>query len=498
MPSTAILWFRRDLRVHDHPALTAAVAEADVVVPVFVVDDALLNGRWPAPNRAWFMRESLVALSAALAERGAALRILRGRPADVLPALARETGASDLYLTRDAAPYGLGRDREVAARLAEDGVTVHAKRGLYVHEPDEVLTRDGRPFTVYGPFRRAWEARPRRAVLAAPDRIPGPPGARPDEIPDLGAPTADPALVPEPGEPAARARLAAWVDARVDAYAEQRNRMDLDGTSRLSQDLRWGLLSPAEVVDRAEGAGEGRRVFVSEVAWREFYAHVLCAPSARPARAVQARLRRPSVARRPGRLRGLAHGPDRLPGGGRGHAPAAGDRVHAQPGPHDRGLVPDQAPAAGLAPGRGGVHAPPGRRRRGLQQRRLAVDGRHRHRPAAVVPRLQPDPPGQALRPDGDYVRRWVPELRGIAGGAIHEPWMLDAAAQAAANVRIGTDYPAPIVDHAAARERARWRSTAPRVRRPGRLTPSRPARGSVASVRTLGRGAVPRSATLR
>ncbi len=160
MPTTAILWFRRDLRVNDHPALTAAVAEADIVVPVFVIDDVLLTGRWSATNRSWFMRESLVALSVALAERGAALRILRGHPAEVLAALARETGAHDLYLTRDAAPFGRRRDREVAARLAEDGVAVHAKRGLYVHEPDEVLTQDGRPFTVYGPFRRAWEARP--------------------------------------------------------------------------------------------------------------------------------------------------------------------------------------------------------------------------------------------------------------------------------------------------------------------------------------------------
>ena len=85
MPSTAILWFRRDLRVHDHPALTAALAAADVVIPVFVIDDALLTGRWSAPNRAWFMRESLVALSGTLAERGAALRILRGRPAGRAP-----------------------------------------------------------------------------------------------------------------------------------------------------------------------------------------------------------------------------------------------------------------------------------------------------------------------------------------------------------------------------------------------------------------------------
>ncbi len=351
MPSTSILWFRRDLRVHDHPALTAALAEADVVVPVFVIDDVLLSGRWSAPNRSWFMRESLVALSRALAERGAALRILRGRPADVLPALARETGASDLYLTRDAAPYGRRRDREVAARLAGEGVTVHAKRGLYVHEPDEVLTRDGRPFTVYGPFRRAWEARPRRVVLAAPDRIPGPPGARPDEIPDLGAPTADQALMPVPGEPAARARLAAWVDAGVEAYAEHRNRMDLDGTSRLSQDLRWGLLSPVEVVDRAEGAGEGRRVFVAEIAWREFYAHVLAhhprvlREPFKPAFAALAWLDDPVA------FEAWRTGQTGYPVVDAAMRQLRVTRVRPQPRADDRRVVPDQAPAAGLAEG---------------------------------------------------------------------------------------------------------------------------------------------------
>ena len=108
------------------------------MIPVFVIDDALLTGRLSAPNRAWFMRGSLVALSASLAERGAALRILRGRAQDVLPPFARESGARDLFLTRDAAPYGRRRDREAAARLAAEGIEVHAVRGLYVHEPDEV------------------------------------------------------------------------------------------------------------------------------------------------------------------------------------------------------------------------------------------------------------------------------------------------------------------------------------------------------------------------
>src|SRR5689334_2055621 len=104
MPTTAIVWFRRDLRVHDHPALTAAIESADVVVPLFVFDEPLLVGRWPSANRAWFMRESVAALSEALGERGAALRNASGRPAEIVPAIAREVGATQVFVTRDAAP----------------------------------------------------------------------------------------------------------------------------------------------------------------------------------------------------------------------------------------------------------------------------------------------------------------------------------------------------------------------------------------------------------
>jgi deoxyribodipyrimidine photo-lyase len=455
MPSTAILWFRRDLRVHDHPALAAAMAASDHVVPVFVIDEALLGGLWPAPNRLWFMRESLVSLAGALADRGAALRVLRGRPADVLSLLAGETGATDVYLTRDASPYGRSRDRAVAVRLA-GGVTVHARRGLYVHEPDEVLTRDGRPITVYGPYRRAWEARPRREVLPAPDRIPGPPGARADAVPDLGLPTAERALMPEPGEPAARARLAAWLERGVDAYAELRNRMDReDGTSRLSQDLRWGLLSPLEVVDRAEGAGEGRRAFVSEVAWREFYAHVLW--------------HHPRVLREPfvGAFADLPwrDDPEAFAAWREGRTgypvvDAAMRQLRATGFVHNRARM---IAASFLA-----KHLLADWRLGEAEFMRHLLDGDVASNnggwqwtagtgtdPQPYFRVFNPILQGRRFDPDGAFVRRWVPELRGVAGAAIHEPWTLDAAAQAAAGVRIGTDYPAPIVDHAAARERA-------------------------------------------
>jgi deoxyribodipyrimidine photo-lyase len=455
MTTTAIVWFRRDLRLHDNPALAAALAGSDRVVPVFVIDEALLGGRWPAPNRLWFMRESLVSLSGSLAERGAALRILRGRPADVLPALALEVGAGDVYLARDATPYGRRRDRGVAATLAVAGVRMHAKRGLYVHEPDELRTRDGRPFTVFTPFRRAWEALERRSVLPAPDRIPGPPGAVADPIPDLGTPTADPALLPVPGEAAARARLAAWLDARVEGYAADRNRMDLAGTSRLSQDLRWGLLSPAEIVDRAEGPGDGRRVFVSEIAWREFYAHVLW--------------HHPHVLREPfqpafadlpwrddpGALDAWREGRTGYP-----VVDAAMRELRATGFVHNRARM---IAASFLA-----KHLLLDYRLGEAEFMRHLVDGDVASNnggwqwTAGTGTDAQPyfrvfNPvlQGRRFDPDGTYVRRWVPELAGIPGSDIHEPWSLGRETLERAGVRLGVDYPAPIVDHAFARERA-------------------------------------------
>src|SRR5690349_15714235 len=191
MPRIAIAWFRRDLRVHDHPALTAAVADADVVVPVFVLDEVLLARHADAANRRWFMRESLTALRDELGQRGAALRIVRGRPAEVIPRFAREAGARAVYVTRDVSPYGRSRDRAVAEGLAAIGIELHPKRGQYVNEPDAVAKGDGTPFRVFTPYHRAWAKLDRRPPLPPPERIPGPAGARPDGIPDLGPPTAD-------------------------------------------------------------------------------------------------------------------------------------------------------------------------------------------------------------------------------------------------------------------------------------------------------------------
>src|SRR3954470_10351484 len=156
--TTALVWFRRDLRVHDHPALTAAHRECDRVVPVFVLDRRLLEGRFPSPNRAWFLHGCLAELRAALRERGADLVLRSGRPEGELPALAEEVGASTLYLAADVSPFATARDRRVQDALARAGVEVRRQPGLFVvDDPAEVRTRDDRPHSVFSPFHRGWE-----------------------------------------------------------------------------------------------------------------------------------------------------------------------------------------------------------------------------------------------------------------------------------------------------------------------------------------------------
>ena len=277
--TTSVVWFRRDLRLHDHPALTAAQADGDRIAPLFVIDERLLAGRFRSANRLWFMRGSVSALATALEVRGAPLSVVRGDPSEVVPAFAAAVGAGRVVASRDYTPYGRGRDDRVAAGLGRRGIAWGTYSGLLVHEPEEIATAEARPFRVFGPFQRAWLEQPERDILVAPDAIAGVGtvhGRRVEDLLDAITPSADPALLPVPGEDRARGRLARWAgSAALDRYATDRDRLDLDGTSRLGQDLRWGLISPSAVRERCAGPGDGRRRFLSELAWRDFYAHLL-------------------------------------------------------------------------------------------------------------------------------------------------------------------------------------------------------------------------------
>ncbi|HUQ79375.1 MAG TPA: deoxyribodipyrimidine photo-lyase, partial [Patescibacteria group bacterium] len=284
MPGTAIVWFRRDLRLHDHPALHRAIAEFERVVPLYVIDEALLNGRWVSANRAWFLARALSALATDVAERGGRMALLRGDPRTTVVGFATALGADAILASRDHGPYGRFRDEAVAARAEAAGIRFLAGRGLLVHEPEDIQRADGGPYSIFSPFHRRWSELPLRAVLDAPGSIPsgdlpGDVAATDERITSLlggPVPTADPALLLEPGEAAARARLERWAgsDALRD-YDAGRDRLAVDGTSRLSQDLRWGTLSAVEVVERCGGPGAGPARFRSEIAWRDFYAHLL-------------------------------------------------------------------------------------------------------------------------------------------------------------------------------------------------------------------------------
>jgi len=454
----ALVWFRRDLRLHDHPALDAALRAGGRVVPVFVLDPRLLEGPRSSANRTWFLLGTLRALAGDLAARGAPLVVRSGRPEDVIPALAAEAGAGHVFATRDVSPFARGRDRAVADALAADGRALHLGRGLLVAEPEEVHTGDGRPLTVFTPFSRRWAAAPRRALVAPPGAIPSlPAGVLAGEaIPEAPAPTADPALLPAPGEAAARDRLARWAaSAALPAYAEGRNRLDADGTSRLSADLKLGTLSPLEVLLAAEGPGEGRRVFVGELCWREFYLHVLwhfphvVRGAYRPAYDAVPWVDDPAAlaAWREGRT-------------GYPVVDAAMRQLATSGWMHNRARM---IAASFLAKDllvdwrRGEEHF-----MKHLVDGDVAANNGGWQWTAGTGTDAAPyfrvfNPVSQGRRfdPGGAYVRRWVPELSRVPDAHVHEPWSMPPEVQAAAGCVIGGDYPPPIVDHAFARGRA-------------------------------------------
>jgi len=266
----SLVWFRRDLRSHDHPALTAALA-AGPVVCLFVLEPRLLAR---SPNRAWFVGESVAALADDVHARGGLFFVREGPAEATVPAVARELGAAAVHVSREYSPFGRARDRRVAAALARAGIAFHEHPGVLAVEPEQVVNANAADgaFQVFAAFHRRWEAVPRRPVLPAPAHIPAPASASAAIASGFGSwrPPAPAASLLPGGEGAARARLAAWLP-KLPAYAATRDRLDMDGTSRLSQDLRFGLLSPVEVL---AAAGEASPAFGREVAFREFYTHL--------------------------------------------------------------------------------------------------------------------------------------------------------------------------------------------------------------------------------
>jgi deoxyribodipyrimidine photo-lyase len=459
-----VVWFRRDLRLHDHPALIDAVASGRPVAPLFVVDPSLVHGRFESANRTWFLLRSVEALRKDVEARGGRLTVRVGDPSEVVPAFAAEVGAADVIVSRDYTPYGRRRDRSVAEALSSAGVEFHAKRGLLVHEPEDLRATSSAAFGVFSPFLRRWQPLPMRDVLAPPDVIVTVDGddGRVPELPDLGfdGPTADEAALPEAGEAAARRRLDAWIEAGGPTeYHETRDRLaDPQATSHLSPYLRFGLLSPVEVATRAlatDDGGEGSRRFVSELAWRDFYAHALWAEPRLAREPMDARYADMSWEDDPAGLAAWEEGATGYP-----IIDAAMRQLHAT------GWIPNRARMITasfltkdlLIDWRAGErhfmqHLVDGDPASNLGGWQWAASVGTDSRPFVRI--FNPVTQAKRFDPDGRFVRRWLPELADVPAGRIHEPWTMSPDEQASSRCRIGVDYPPPIVDHAEARRRA-------------------------------------------
>ena len=472
-----ILWFRRDLRLADHPALVAAAAAAKErgasLLPLFIWEPGLVAGPRASANRTWYLRQSLAELGASLRALGSDLIELQGPAASALPQLIAELRAAggvgdiDLFMTRDHTPFARKRDRAVAELLTPLGVQVHAKRGLVVVEPEELLTGGGTPYGVYTPYFRRWlEQIDASTPMSAPKTLPPLPTPTPASTVDQAfldehaVPTAQIDQLPVPGERAARAHADAWRKA-VGEYAKRRNTLaDSAGTSRLSAALHIGLLSPRELVARQlplpperEGERSGERLWVSQIAWRDFYSQVLWhAPHA--ARSAW----RPSYdaikwSDDQRLLEAWKSGNTGFP------IVDAGMRQLAATGfMHNRARM---ITASFLTKDllidwrEGEAHF-----LRHLVDGDIAANNGGWQWCAGSGTDAQPyfrifNPVTQAgnFDPDGEYVRRWVPELTALSAPAIHAPWA-HPKALAAAGLELGRDYPHPIVDHAEARQR--------------------------------------------
>ena len=268
----AIWWIRRDLRLTDNAALQAAL-EAGSVIPMFIIDPAFSGS---SPRRKDFLYEGLHALDKDLRARGSYLVIRSGKPSDTLPGMLAETKSETVFAEEDFTPYARKRDAEIASDLP-----LQLIHGQTVHHPESVLKSNGKPYRVYTPYSKTWKTRlPSQINLSsAPEPIATPTGIWSDPLPKYRVSPLFPA-----GEPEALVRLEEFLHRRIYAYRENRNRMDLEGTSALSPYLRFGMLGMRQAVYRAQQAmidaknevsKRSAETWLNELIWHEFYVQIL-------------------------------------------------------------------------------------------------------------------------------------------------------------------------------------------------------------------------------
>jgi deoxyribodipyrimidine photo-lyase len=460
--TTIVHWFRRDLRVHDNTALFRASRDAERVVPVFLLDDHYGKDPGVGPARFRFLRESLEDLERGLDRLGGRLVVRPGPASRALPALLAETGAETVYANAEIGPYPQRRDAEAAAAVEAAGGRLRLFEDALLVGPAAVATEAGSPYTVYTPFSRKWMAAEKGTPLPPPSRLeaPGIPSVPPAAVRAWRDLEADP-LAPAGGETAARDLARAFFENGVSRYGRDRDRPDLRGTSRLSPHLHFGTISPRTILAGVEEVRraapvEGRdpiRKFLLELAWRDFYHHVLfhfpgvARGSFRPEfdsldwksdpEAVEAWKRgRTGYPFVDAAMRELStthwmHNRSRMVA-----ASFLTKDLHAHWSLGEKWFEHELADAD-LASNNGGWQWAAGSGTDAAPYFRI------------FHPVLQ----SKKWDPEGRYIRRFVPELARVPARRLHEPWKMTGAEQRESGCRIGRDYPAPIVEHARERE---------------------------------------------
>ncbi|PPQ32471.1 deoxyribodipyrimidine photolyase, partial [Rhodoblastus sphagnicola] len=449
------VWFREDLRLGDNPALAAAAATGLPLLCVYIDEDARDGLRALGGAARWRLDRARAALEADLARFHGRLHCFRGAAEAVLPDLARAANVTHLLFNRRHGGAERAVDARVAERLAAAGARVESFNGALLVEPEQIATRSGGAFKVFTPFWRAARAR-----LDAAEPVPAP-----EKLTFAALPVGTPALAParpgwaenfpdpDAGEAGALTRLRHFTDEKLDGYETMRDRIDCDGTSNLSAHLRFGEISPRQIV--AALRGRPAEKFLSELGWREFSAHLLHARPDLPWRNFNARFDRFPYRSDPEALLAWTRGRTGYP-----IVDAAMRHLWRT------GLMPNRARMIVAS----------------FLTKHLLIDWREGESwfwdtlidadsannaaswqwvagsgaDAAPYFRIfNPVLQGEKFDPDGAFVRTHCPELARLPKRYIHRPWSAPAEVLAGAGVVLGRDWPAPIVDHDFARRRA-------------------------------------------
>ncbi len=462
-----VVWFRRDLRLADNPALEAASSIGVPVIPLYVLDETAGVRPIGGASR-WWLDKSLASLAARLSGLGSPLVLRRGASLATLTELVRQTGAQAVFRNRLYDAASIARDEAIEAALQGLGVECRSFNSALLNEPWEVASGAGSPYRVFTPY---WSAARRSAGRVTPHAAPRSltPPTRPvssEHLDTWGLHPTSPDWSPgfadwRPGEEGAWTRLETFLDGVVDRYAEARDTLGAAATSRLSPHLAFGEIGPRQIWAAAQaaahrrGSHKGFETFLKELGWREFNHHILFHQPTTVTRNAKPEFDGFPWRDDPRGLRSWKRGRTGFP-----IVDAAMRQLWCSGWMHNRARMIaasflikdllidwrvgetwfwDTLVDADLANNVGGWQWTAG----------SGADAAPYFR--VFNPVLQ----GEKFDPDGAYVRRWLPELAALDDEFVHRPWEAPAPTLARAGVALGANYPAPVVDHFFARDRA-------------------------------------------